>query len=314
MLALGASQALEGVATNATTVTYTVGGLLMSNASPPVANTYEVLAQGQLAASAGSIYNPGGSATALISSIILFNTGGTTQTVSLYMEGTAGSNQIYTGSIPAGGWAQYEDGNGWSMYSSSGLVVPGTQIFTYPPYTGTQTTTVATTVPPAVVGTATEAAITLGTMTLYPVVMAAGAPVGHIVFISGTTGFSTPTNWWFVLCDNNRNLLAVTANQTTTAWAASTLKSLAIATISSGAASNFVTTYTGTYYVGLTGTGTTAPTLQGWTPAATTLLTQATAGVIGGKSSTTGLTTPSGFPTQYGAITNSAFYVYGETA
>ena len=120
MLALGASQALEGVATSATTVTYTITGLLMNNASPPASTSYEQLAQGQLASSVGSIYNPGGSATALISSINLFNTGGSTQTVSLYIGGTAGANQIATFSIPSGGWAVYEDGDGWQVLNSSG--------------------------------------------------------------------------------------------------------------------------------------------------------------------------------------------------
>jgi hypothetical protein len=314
VLALGTSQALEGTATSATTVTYTVGGLLMSSASPPVATSYEVLAQGQLASSAASIYNPGSSATALISSIILFNTGGSAQTVSLYMEGTAGSNQIFAASIPAGGWAQYEDGNSWTVYSSSGLVVTGGLLYTDPPYTGTQSTTVSTTIPPSSVGTATEAALTSGTITLYPLEIATGLSVGHLVFISGTTAASNPTNWWFCLCNASLGLLAITADQTTTAWAASTLKSLAIATIASGSASTFITTYTGTYYIGIMVKATTVPTLQGWTPAATTLLTTAASGVIGGKSSTTSLTTPSGFPTTYGAITNSAFYVYGEAA
>ena len=120
MIALGASQALEGVATNATEVNYTIGGLLMSNASPPVANTYEVLAQGQLPSSAGSLYNPGGSATALISYISLFNTDAIAQTVSLFLTGAAAANTVATFNIPAGGWAEY-DGNGWTVYNSSGV-------------------------------------------------------------------------------------------------------------------------------------------------------------------------------------------------
>lgn len=122
MIALQASEALEGVATSATTVTYTVTGLEMTTASPPVANGYKVLAQGQMAASAGSMYSPS-SVTALISSIFLLNTGGSAQTVSLYLGGTAGSNQIVSFVIPAGGWVQYEDGTGWTVYTASGLVV-----------------------------------------------------------------------------------------------------------------------------------------------------------------------------------------------
>ena len=74
MIALGASQALEGFATTATTVTYTITGLLMGSTSPPAATNYQQLAQGQFASSVASIYNPGGSSNALISNIYLYNT------------------------------------------------------------------------------------------------------------------------------------------------------------------------------------------------------------------------------------------------
>jgi hypothetical protein len=59
----------------------------------------------------------------LISAIYLMNTGGTAQTVSIYIDGTAGSNQINTMVIPAGGWAQYEDSLAWTVFSATGLIV-----------------------------------------------------------------------------------------------------------------------------------------------------------------------------------------------
>jgi hypothetical protein len=287
----------------------------MSSASPPVATGYQILAQGQLASAAASIYNPGATATALISNISLFNTGGSVQTVTLYAEGTAGANELWVGQIPAGGSASYESGQGWTVYTATGLVVIPTGVSINPPYSGILANTLGITMPPGLAGTATEAALATGQMTLYPVMLQSGVTVGHLAFVSGTTAASTPTHWWFALCNNALGLLAITADQTTTAWAASTIKSLAIATIASGASTTFTTTYTGLYYIGIMVAATTAvPTLYGWTPAATAVLTQATTGVIGGKSSTTGLTTPSTFPTTYGAITNSAFQVYGEVA
>ena len=121
MIALGESQALEGVATDASKVTYTISGCLITPGTPPAAAAYEVLAQGQLPSSAGSIYNPGASNYALISSIHLFNTNSSTETVTLYIEGTAGSNEIAVLGIPAGGFATYEDGVGWTVYSAAGL-------------------------------------------------------------------------------------------------------------------------------------------------------------------------------------------------
>jgi hypothetical protein len=123
MIALGESQALEGISTNATEVTYTISGCLVTPGTPPSAANYEVLAQGQLAATAGSLYNPGASNYALISSIHLFNNDTIAQTVTLYVEGTAAANAIATFSIPAGGFAIYEDGQGWQVYSSAGAPI-----------------------------------------------------------------------------------------------------------------------------------------------------------------------------------------------
>lgn len=126
MIALGASTALEGFATTATTVTYTVMGLLLDTSTPPIAQGYEQLAQGQLASSAASIYNPGGTNSALVSSIHLFNTSASaSQTVNLYASGTTAAHQIATVSIPSGGFATYEDGSGWKIFNSSGLQITG---------------------------------------------------------------------------------------------------------------------------------------------------------------------------------------------
>jgi hypothetical protein len=122
MIALGNGTALEGVATTASTVTYTIVGLTVSLATPPVAQNYEQLAQGQLAASAGSMYSPS-SLAALISSIHLANTGSSAQTVTLYVGGTAAANQIASFVIPPNGWANYEDGTGWTVFTAAGIIV-----------------------------------------------------------------------------------------------------------------------------------------------------------------------------------------------
>jgi len=124
MLTLGTSQAIEGSATNAATVNYTISGLLVTTGTPPIANAYEVLAQGQLGSSAGSMYSPTSGLSAQLSSILLFNTNGSTpQTVAVYIDGTAASNQVALFIIPAGGWASYEAAGGWTVYSSSGLAL-----------------------------------------------------------------------------------------------------------------------------------------------------------------------------------------------
>lgn len=124
MIALGASQTLQGSTTTVTNTTVTVSGLLLDNNSPPGPQGYKELAQLQLGTSVGSIYGPGASNTALLASIMILNTSGSiTQTVNLFINGTAGSNQIASFTVPPNGWVQYEDGAGWTVYNSTGIPV-----------------------------------------------------------------------------------------------------------------------------------------------------------------------------------------------
>jgi hypothetical protein len=140
---------------------------------------------------------------------------------------------------------------------------------------------------------------TSGTLYMQALTIPAGFVIGHLAFVSGTQAAVTPTHWWFGLYDLNRVQLATTADQTTGAWAANTEKSLAVATIASGASSTFTTTYSGFYYIGFMMTATTVPTLYG-TNCGTTLI--ALAPITSGTSDT-GATTPPAFPHTAGAIT-----------
>jgi hypothetical protein len=127
MLELGASQTISGYATTAATVNCAIGGLLLTLATPPVAQGYQILSSAGLqlpATSPGTLYGPGASNSALISSVMLFNTNGSTaQTVNLYWPSTAAADQQVTLQIPAGGWAQYEDGDGWKVFNNAGLPI-----------------------------------------------------------------------------------------------------------------------------------------------------------------------------------------------
>jgi hypothetical protein len=97
--------------------------------------------------------------------------------------------------------------------------------------------------------TVSSAAVVIGAtgiMTSVAVPLQAGDIVTNITFRSGTTAANTPLNWWFALYSSASTpaLLAQTADQTTTAWAASTTKTLALATPQT------ITT-TGIYYAAL---------------------------------------------------------------
>lgn len=145
MIALGSSQALEGSTTTTTNTTFTIMGCLITNAAPPAASIFEVLAQGQMATSAGSLYNPGASNYALISAIYLTNTSATPQVVTLYVSGTAAANQVVTLSIPANGWAQYEDGLGWTVFTSNGVPQLGAGLINTSTYISSTVALTATT-------------------------------------------------------------------------------------------------------------------------------------------------------------------------
>ena len=148
---------------------------------------------------------------------------------------------------------------------------------------------------------ADAAALATGVLTFVACYLQAGIPVNSITAVSGGTAAGTPTNQWFALYDAGLNKLAVTADDTTTAWAANAAKTLAISP-------SFTPTYTGLHYIGVMVKATTVPTLTGAaTRAVITGLTPKTAG-----SSTGSLTNPASAPSVAAALTAIAAtpYVY----
>ncbi|MEQ1660530.1 MAG: hypothetical protein ABL896_17335 [Hylemonella sp.] len=170
-------------------------------------------------------------------------------------------------------------------------------------YTGAQTPsdflagfgiagTVAESMPRMMCSEANLAALTSGTLFLQAIYLRAGQKVSNLSFHSATTAAGTPTNGFFALYDQNRALLAQSANFTTEAWAANSIKTKALAAA-------YTATYTGIHYVGIMVTATTVPTLKG--------LTAKTGGQLAGQApilhgnSTTALTTS--LPNPAAAIT-----------
>lgn len=147
---------------------------------------------------------------------------------------------------------------------------------------------------------------TSGTLWLMGIALPAGYPVSNITFVSNSATI-TPANWWFGLWDSSRVQLALTADQTTAAWAANVAKTLAIATTAAGAASSFTTTYEGMHYLGYMMKAATAPQL---------MASPLGAGIgslvpILYGSSDTGQTTPPAFPHTANALTVANFAAYG---
>ena len=102
------------------------------------------------------------------------------------------------------------------------------------------------------------AALATGVMTSVPIYLYAGDLITNLTFISGATAAGTPTAWWFALYSNAATpaLLAQTADQTTTAWAADTVKTLTLTT------AQRITT-SGYYNAAVMMAATTPPTLVG---------------------------------------------------
>lgn len=76
------------------------------------------------------------------------------------------------------------------------------------------------------------AVLTTQVMAMVAMPVMAGDKISNLSFKSGATPAGTPTNWWFALYDDSATavLLAQTADQLTAAWAADTVKTLALAT------------------------------------------------------------------------------------
>lgn len=129
------------------------------------------------------------------------------------------------------------------------------------------TGTLAETVPRNQCVETISTALTSGTLHVTQIYLRAGLLVSNISYFSASTAAGTPTNQFFALYDGGQlNLLARSANDTTTAWAANTIKTLAMST-------PYTVQATGLYYVGVMVTATTPPTLKCHNPVASVLTT-----------------------------------------
>lgn len=128
-------------------------------------------------------------------------------------------------------------------------------------------------------------------------------PIGtltNITFVSGTTAVVTPANQWFALYNTSLALLRQTANDTTTAWAANTVKTLALT-------STYTITVPGLYYVGVMVDAATVPSLVGATHQNSQITNLAT---IAFGLSTTGLTTTAPDPAAALTAQNAVLYCH----
>lgn len=101
-------------------------------------------------------------------------------------------------------------------------------------------------------------ALTSGVMLAVAMPLQQGDLVTSLTFVSATTAAGTPTNWWFALYDDAATpaLISQSTDQTSTAWAANTAKTLALGT-------SYVVPHSGVYNAAIMVAATTVPTLLG---------------------------------------------------
>jgi hypothetical protein len=161
------------------------------------------------------------------------------------------------------------------------------------------TATISETIPRESCAEVNTTAAASGTLRMDAIYLVAGQLVSNITISSATTAAATPTNYFFALYGPARNLLASSANQTTTAWPANTVKTLAMTV-------PYRVPTSGVYYIGYMMTATTVATIKGGT--AKTGAQLAGAAPILHGTSTTGLTTA--LPNPAAAITVGTANIY----
>lgn len=137
-----------------------------------------------------------------------------------------------------------------------------------------------------------QLALATGVMTAVRIKLFAGDIVTNISVRSGNTAAGTPTAYWFALYSNAGTpaLLAQTADQTTTAWAANTTKTLALATAQTISKTDY-------YWAAVMVTATTPPTLLGTIGMAPIVTGEANLSVSSGSTLTTTATATLASPT-----------------
>lgn len=103
-----------------------------------------------------------------------------------------------------------------------------------------------------------------------PIWLPAGTKVSNVSFCTAATAVNTPTHWLFGLSDLSGNILATSADQTSTAWGANTVKTLAMTT-------PYTVQQAGLFYIGLTISATGTGTFIGWGGGSSGLATSALA-------------------------------------
>lgn len=194
MFTLNTGETLQGVAGSASAITYTVTG----DEKAGLSDTFKVLTQGQLPSSAGVLYTVPVSTMAMVQKIFLANTTAGAVVATLYINGTAATNQIVRLAIPANGSAIFSH-DGWTVYDASGLTTSVGSVTLTGDITGTGVGSVPTVLPVVNAGVGSfgsPTAVPVLTVNAKGQVTAAGSSSIQIVpaQVTGLSFFATLAN------------------------------------------------------------------------------------------------------------------------
>lgn len=160
---------------------------------------------------------------------------------------------------------------------------------------------IAETLPRGTISSITLAALTSAQLFMQGVFLTQGQLVSNISWVSGSTAGATLANQWSALYSGARVQRAISADDTSNAWAANSVKTFAMTT-------PFTVTTTGIHYVGLLAKATVAvPTLQGILVPNTTVLNLPP--ILCGNADA-GLTNPASGPATAATITVAGTVAY----
>jgi hypothetical protein len=217
--------------------------------------------------------SPAASTQRIIDLISIYNNDTAIATVTIKLDANGTEYIFYKGLLQAGETLTYTDNGGFvkpnsnTPYLNNRFVLSGALFETFDRNLCDEVN---------------SSVLSSGRLSLQAIYIPKDTLVSSISFWSATTALATATNQLFGLYDSSFNLLRQSVNDGATAWAANSIKTLALS-------STFTTTYSGIYYLGIMVAATTVPTLKG--------NTAKTGGQLGagapsmGGTSTTGLTT-----------------------
>lgn len=103
-------------------VIYTVDGMELNTSTN--AETYKIIVQGAVPASATTVYTVGATTSTFIKTIFFASNSATAETLVIYVGGTAVTNEIMNVTIPIAGSASFGQ-DGWKVYDSQGTQLYG---------------------------------------------------------------------------------------------------------------------------------------------------------------------------------------------